>query len=244
MRRLFLDSLIQDEFAITGDDAKHLLYAMRVRLGQKFMVVDTAGKVANTQVISCTKDTVQMKFIDYVEDGDTEPPIEVVLAQCLPKADKMDYIVQKAVELGVNSIAPVVSRHCVVKYDAKKRTLRQQKWQKIADEAAKQCGRTQLPRVKQITELTDLVQKYKDYTCIVCYEAENRQTLHEVLNQVKPEQTKFLLLIGPEGGFSPEEIEICLQAGFNSISLGSRILRTETASLAALSIIMYEKGDL
>lgn len=243
MRRLFVDNLIEgNNICITGDDAKHLLYAMRVRPEQVFTLVDKAEKVAQAKVISCTSDTVTMEFLHFVEGANTEPPIKIVLAQCLPKSDKMDYIVQKAVELGVYEIIPVVSKHCVVKYDEKKRKARQQKWQKIANEATKQSGRTYQPQVSDIVSLANLVENYVDYTCLVCYENEQKQNLAEILQQETKD--KFLILIGPEGGFAPEEIDLCTQHEFTSITLGPRILRTETASLAMLSILMYEKGDM
>ena len=246
MRRLFVDFPIADkrEFVINGDDAKHLLYAMRVRPSQVFVIVDREGTVFEAKVVACTKDEVTMQFVSFMENADTEPPIDVVLAQSLPKSDKMDYIVQKAVELGASEIVPVLAKHCVVKYDDKKCKARQKKWQKIADEAAKQCGRTNLPQVEDFVNLQALVEKYADYTCIVCYEAEAKQSLKEVLRAEDMHSKKFLVLIGPEGGFTPEEIAFCKEHNFISISLGKRILRTETASLSAISIIMYEKGDL
>ncbi len=247
MRRLFIEDIIDLEkndaaIEITGSDANHLLYAMRVRPGQQFTIVDKKGQVVLAEVVSCTSDTVSLRCCGKVEDGDTEPPISVVVAQCLPKGDKMDYIVQKAVELGADEIVPTVSRHCVVKYDAKKRQARRAKWQKISDEAAKQCGRTALPTVAAVTELTELMQLYPDHVKLACYESETQQGLKEALQKCSGD--KYLLLIGPEGGFAPEEIALCKEHGFISISLGRRVLRTETASLAALAALMYEKGDL
>ena len=153
MRRLFIDEKLTSQITICGDDAKHLLYAMRVKPEQIFTIVDNNGTVGEAKVLSCTSDTVHLELIKYLENADTEAPIEVIVAQCLPKSDKMDYIVQKAVELGASSIIPVISRHCVVKYDDKKKLSRQQKWQKIADEAVKQCGRTIKPTVEAITSL-------------------------------------------------------------------------------------------
>lgn len=241
MRRLFIDEKLTSQITICGDDAKHLLYAMRVKPEQIFTIVDNNGTVGEAKVLSCTSDTVHLELIKYLENADTEAPIEVIVAQCLPKSDKMDYIVQKAVELGASSIIPVISRHCVVKYDDKKKLSRQQKWQKIADEAVKQCGRTIKPTVEAITSLEQLIQDYSDYTRFICYEAE-KQSFKQMLQNNN--NKKYLILIGPEGGFSPEEVTMCQKAGFNSISLGKRILRAETASLAALTIIMYEHGDL
>lgn len=247
MRRLFVEESIDLEkndaaIEITGSDANHLLYAMRVRPGQQFTIVDKNGLVVLAEVVCCTSDTVSLKCCGAVDDGDTEPPISAIIAQCLPKGDKMDYIVQKAVELGADEIVPTVSRHCVVKYDEKKKKARQAKWQKISDEAAKQCGRTALPSVAAVTELSELMQLYSDYVKLACYESEAQQGLKDALQKCSGD--KYLLLIGPEGGFAPEEIALCKEHGFISISLGRRILRTETASLASLAVLMYEKGDL
>lgn len=241
MRRLFIEEKLTSKITICGDDAKHLLYAMRVKPEQVFTIVDNEGSVAEAKVASCTSDTVELTLIRYLENADTEAPIEVVVAQCLPKGDKMEYIVQKAVELGAASIIPIISRHCVVKYDDKKKIQRQQKWQKIADEAVKQCGRTLKPTVETIISLEQLINDYNDYERFICYEAE-KQSFKQMLQASNSK--KYLILIGPEGGFSSEEVTICQQAGFKSISLGKRILRAETASLAALTIVMYEQGDL
>lgn len=242
MRRLFLNTLLSEEFTITGDDAKHLLYSMRVRPEQIFTIVDRDGEVAQAKIIACTIDTVRMKFLHYTDNADTEPQFDVVLAQCLPKGDKMEYIVQKAVELGVRSIVPVLSQHCIVKYDIKKKLQRRQKWQKIADEAAKQCGRTIKPEIESIIDFKQLIEKYKDHTRLICYEAENKSLIKDVLQSLNSD--KYLILIGPEGGFSKDEAELGIKNGFLSISLGRRILRTETASLAILSMLMYEKNGL
>ena len=120
--------------------------------------------------------------------------------------------------------------------------LVKQKWQKIADEAVKQCGRTIKPTVEAIVSLEQLAQDYTDYARFICYEAEDEQSFKEMLQSA--DSKKYLILIGPEGGFAPEEVQLCKDAGFKSISMGKRILRAETASIAALTIVMYEKGDL
>ena len=129
-----------------------------------------------------------------------------------------------------------------MKYDDKKKLARQQKWQKIADEAVKQCGRTIKPTVEAIVSLEQLAKDYADYTRFICYEAEDEQSFKKMLQSA--DSKKYLILIGTEGGFAPEEVQLCKNAGFKSISMGKRILRAETASIAALTIVMYEKGDL
>lgn len=124
----------------------------------------------------------------------------------------------------------------------RKKLARQQKWQKIADEAVKQCGRTIKPTVEAIVSLEQLAKDYADYTRFICYEAEDEQSFKKMLQSA--DSKKYLILIGTEGGFAPEEVQLCKNAGFKSISMGKRILRAETASIAALTIVMYEKGDL
>lgn len=245
MKRLFVEELLAEKntVIIDGGDARHLLFATRVRPGEEFLLVDGAKKVFRGAVGNCTRETVEFVLKGEVADGNTEPETEVILAQALLKGDKMDFVVQKAVELGMSAIVPVESRNCIVKYDAKKRQSRLQKWQKVAEEAAKQCGRTAIPEVEEFTALAGLGENYKDYCKIMCYEDEKQDVLKNILKN-RGTANKILILIGPEGGFTAEEYSLCKELGFNTISLGRRILRAETAALAAMSIVMYEAGDL
>ena len=177
--------------------------------------------------------------------ADTESPIQLVLAQCLLKADKMDFVVQKAVELGAVGVVPVRSQNCVVRYDAKKAAGRRDRWQKIADEAAKQCGRTALLSVEPVTDIADFLQQEAaaaDTELIFFYENEQDQTVKDYLSQVTAK--RIVLLVGPEGGFSLDEAKAVAEAGGHSVTLGPRILRAETAALAALAVAQYAKGDL
>ena len=158
----------------------------------------------------------------------------------------MDFALQKAVELGINRIVPVVSQNVVVKFDAKKCRAKRVRWQKIADEAAKQCGRTELVTVEDVMELRDLLfekKHAKDFgTLLFCYENEERRSAKKALRELADE--KISILIGSEGGFTPEEAERVKASGAETISLGRRILRAETAAMTALAIVQYEKGDL
>ena len=155
----------------------------------------------------------------------------------------MEFIVQKAVELGAVSIQPVNSENCVVKYTADKQAKRVERWQKIAHEAAKQCKRAAVPTVEPIITLKELLSRVADdETVLFCYEAEDGRTLRQALETHQAE--KYTVLIGPEGGFSPEEARLCQEMGAHPVSLGSRILRTETASLAALTMVLYAHGEL
>jgi len=243
MRRLFIEGELSENIIIRGADAHHLMHVMRAKAGEQLTVVDDHGQVALLEMTAFTAETVTLRMVERLE-ADTEPPVELTLAQCLLKADKMDWIVQKAVELGATCIVPVASQNCVVRYDARKSVQRRERWQKIADEAAKQCGRTKLVEVKPILGWQELV---KMISCgnsewYFCYENEQQQKLKESLRQSKADSLS--VLIGPEGGFTPTEAESVEQAGGKSVTLGPRILRAETAALAALSVLQYEAGDL
>ena len=244
MRRLFYKGILADKIKITGQDAHHLMHVMRAKAGQKVTVVDDEGSVALMEMTAFTAESVELTLKERLE-GNTESPLELTLVQCLLKADKMDWVVQKAVELGADRICPVASQNCVVQYDSKKAEQRRQRWQKIADEAAKQCGRTKLLKVEPICSFKEWLAKSsfgEDNPLYFCYENEEQQTLKETLQATNA--AKASALIGPEGGFTLDEAQAIEQAGGRSVTLGPRILRAETAAIASLSVIQYELGDL
>ena len=246
MRRLFLKGLLAQVVTLTGDDAHHLLYAMRAKAGDEVVLVDDAGQVARMELTGFTADTVTMRLIERLA-ADTESPLSLVLAQCLPKGDKLEFIVQKAVELGAVAVQPLASRNSVVRYDAKKAVAKEKRWQKIADEAAKQCGRTRLPVVRSILPLADWLaarSAREDAALLFCYENEERQPMQAALRALPASVREITLLVGPEGGFTLAEAEAIASAGGVSVTLGPRILRAETAAVAAMSIVQYERGDL
>ncbi len=244
MRRLFIPGELKGTIEITGADAHHLMHAMRAKAGQEFVVVDGSSHVGRVKLVSFTADKVTAILTERLSNN-TESPIEIVLAQCLPKGDKMELIVQKAVELGITAIQPLSSQNSVVRYDKKKASDRQNRWQKIVNEAAKQCGRTEIPEVCPITGLHDWLEN-TEFTAedifVFCYENEEKQSLKSCLCDSSAK--RIFLLIGPEGGFSLDEAEDILIRGAKSVSLGPRILRAETAAIAAMSIIQYELGDI
>ncbi|MCR5758582.1 MAG: 16S rRNA (uracil(1498)-N(3))-methyltransferase [Selenomonas sp.] len=244
MRWLFYKGKLADTIEITGSDAHHLMHVMRAKAGQKVTVVDDAGQVAAMEMTAFREDAVTLTLLERLA-ADTESPLELVLAQCLLKADKMDYVVQKAVELGVTSIIPVKSHNCVVRYDAKKAAARQSRWQKIAEEAAKQCGRTSLTEVLPICELAVLLQENshaEDTEIVFCYENEEEHAVKSCLQAARGK--RLILLIGPEGGFTLDEAAQVQEAGGKAVTLGPRILRAETAAVAAITVAQYENGDL
>ena len=242
MRRFFLNGVIDETMELTGTDAHHIAHVLRMAVGDNVIIADENERSAKAEITAITDEVVTLSLSEYLED-DSEPTVKVRLAQCLPKSDKMEFIVQKAVELGAVSIQPVNSENCVVKYTADKQAKRVERWQKIAHEAAKQCKRAAVPTVEPIITLKELLSRVDgDETVLFCYEAEDGRTLRQALASYQAE--KYTVLIGPEGGFSPEEARLCQEMGAHPVSLGSRILRTETASLAALTMVLYAHGEL
>lgn len=244
MRRLFYKGLLADTIEITGDDAHHLMHVMRAKAGQEILIVDDENQVARMKMTGFCEDAVTLTLIERLA-ADTESPIALILAQCLLKADKMDMVVQKAVELGAVGVVPIRSQNCVVRYDDKKAKARVARWQKIANEAAKQCGRTALLQVGPIQGISDFLAKEtarEDSVLIFCYENESEQTVREKLREAKAK--RIVLLIGAEGGFTLDEAQQVKAAGGISVTLGPRILRAETAALAAMTVVQYECGDL
>lgn len=245
MRQVFYPGVLTEAIAITGDDVHHLARVMRAQIGDVITVVDAAGQAAEMAVTGLTRDAVHLRT-QRLLPAETEDR-EVVLVQALLKGEKMDFVVQKAAELGAVCVCPIVTEHVVVRYDAKKAAAKAARWQKIADEAAKQCGRRTLMTVAPIVSLTDLLRDpayigAADTATVFCYEQEERQSMRSVLGGA--EARRVTLIVGAEGGFSPAEAAAVTAAGGQSVSLGHRILRAETASLTALAVIQYELGNL
>ena len=245
MRQVFYPGVLTEAIAITGDDVHHLARVMRAQIGDVITVVDAAGQAAEMAVTGLTRDAVHLRT-QRLLPAETEDR-EVVLVQALLKGEKMDFVVQKAAELGAVCVCPIVTEHVVVRYDAKKAAAKAARWQKIADEAAKQCGRRTLMTVAPIVSLTDLLRDpayigAADTATVFCYEQEERQSMRSVLGGT--EARRVTLIVGAEGGFSPAEAAAVTAAGGQPVSLGHRILRAETASLTALAVTQYELGNL
>ena len=245
MRQVFYPGVLTEAIAITGGDAHHLAHVMRAQIGDVITVVDAAGQAAEMAVTALTRDVVHLRM-QRVLPAETEGR-EVILVQALLKGEKMDFVVQKAAELGAVCVCPIVTEHVVVRYDAKKAAAKVARWQKIADEAAKQCGRRTLMTVAPVVSLTELLRDPSyigaaDTATIFCYEQEERQSMRTVLGGT--EARRVTLIVGAEGGFSPAEAAAVTATGGQSVSLGHRILRAETASLTALAVTQYELGNL
>lgn len=242
MRRFFLSDKLTADLVVTGGEAHHMLRVLRFAAGDQVVVVDPEGQAAVAKITK-TADSEVFLTVEQKLEEEQEAPIIVRLAQGLPKSDKMDYIVQKAVELGVSEIIPVATDESVVRYDAGKQQSRRDRWQKIAAEAAKQCRRTRVPVIAPVQDLAQVLLATDHNTqIIVLYEGQVPLGLKKAL--AEKTGSEYLLIIGPEGGLSSREVKLSQERGASIVTMGPRILRTETAALAAITAVMYEHGDL
>lgn len=224
-------------YTIYGADYNHVKNVLRMQVGDTLLVSD--GKCNNLcEIVSYENDSVVVKIIEE-NYCDSSLPIEIYLFQGLPKSDKMELIIQKAVELGVTGIIPVEMSRCVVKLDKNKKNIKTARWQAISESAAKQCKRAFIPQVLDVLTFSEALKMSSEFDLlIVPYEDKNgMNSTKDALLKIKSGM-KVGIMIGPEGGFSPEEIEMINNMGGLTVSLGKRILRTETAAIASLSMLM------
>lgn len=224
---------------ITGSDVNHIANVLRYSKGYGILVC-SEGYLYNCSIDEILKDKV-VAVIEERKRMDTELNVKVVLYQGLPKGDKMDFIIQKNVELGVSVIVPVVMERTIVRIEGKDVKKRVERWNRIALEAAKQCGRSIVPEVLPPVSFKEFLNHSKGCVKIMPYENEDDFHLRKLLESVEADKgLTFDILIGPEGGISSQEADEACKYGFVPVSLGRRILRTETASLYVASCIAYE----
>ncbi len=228
------------QITITGSDVNHIKNVLRMRAGEKIAAVSEAeGRKYLCEIQKLEEDAVYCRMLS-AEEADAELPSKIFLFQGLPKGDKMELILQKAVELGCFEVVPVACRRCVVKLDEKKQKSRVQRWQGISEAAAKQSGRRIIPRVHEVMQFSQALSYAAgmDVKLIPYEQAENMSGTRKILDSVEPGQ-RIAVFIGPEGGFEEAEIEEAGRAGVIPVTLGRRILRTETAAITVLSWLMY-----
>ena len=234
-----------EKIKIIGQDVKHIKNVLRKKVGNELMICNTSTKEDYlSEIISIEENCIECKIKEQIENK-VESNIKVSILQGLPKADKMELIIQKSVELGVYEITPIEMKRCVVKLNEKDKIKKIDRWQKISEVAAKQCGRNIIPNINQIINLKNVCNLFDKYDIVlVAYENENKNTLKNKLEKIKQKynnrEIKIGVIIGPEGGIDSEEIKMLQENGAITITLGKRILRTETVALNVLSIIMYE----
>ena len=228
---------------VTGDELDHMRKVLRLAPGDAVTLFDDDGWEHEGVIRSYASHAGEIAILKSSQPA-RESPLRVTLAQALGKGEKMDWVVEKATELGAAAIAPFFSSRTVPKLDRAGAEKRQARWRKIALSAAKQSGRTRVPEIFEITDLSELVRKV--WPCalkLLCWEGESQRSLAR-LHEETPRLDSLLLVIGPEGGLSAEEVAEAARNGFQSIGLGKRILRTETAAVAALSLVQFLWGDM
>ena len=244
MFQFFVDKTQINEEAglafITGADVNHICHVLRMRVGEQFYVTDgeSGGKYL-CALKEASEEQVTCGILRIIEES-SELPCEITLYQGLPKADKMELIIQKAVELGVNRIVPVSTKRSIVKLDDKKAGAKISRWQGIAEAAAKQSKRDVIPQIGDVMTLKEALKEAAEFeVSMMPYEnAEGMAFTRKLLDEIRPGQ-RIAIFIGPEGGFDDSEVEAALVQGTQPVTLGRRILRTETAGLAMLSMLVY-----
>lgn len=245
MPRFFVprENIHAQSAAITGSELEHMRRVLRLRPGDPVTLFDDEGSEHEGVIQSYSGRSAEIKILDS-RHPERESSLGVTLAQALGKGEKMDWVVEKATELGVRSIVPFFSSRTVPRLDPKKMENRRDRWEKIALSATKQSGRTRIPAILGLIAFGDLARR--DWPCelkLVFCEGASLQGLTEIKKE-NSHPSSVLLVIGPEDGFTHEEASEMTQRGFRSVSLGRRILRTETAALAALSVVQFLWGDL
>ena len=222
--------------SITGDDVNHIRLVLRMKPGDEILVLDGTGRTYACSIKTIKEDKVNCKIISS-RSAKSEPETKITLIQSIPRESKMDFIMQKCTELGVSRIIPTITERTIIKLNEEKKEKRHNRWQKIIKEAAEQAGRGIIPKIDEILRFDEALRFSKDHElCVIPWEMEEKTSLKQVLDQAPK---NILIAIGPEGGFSKTEVEKAVRAGFKPVSLGKRILRTETAGIAVLSMISY-----
>lgn len=229
---------IDDSVILSDDAANHVGRVLRMSVGDKLELFDGTNHVFDAEITSITKKTVAATIL-HSEVSDKESPLNLHLGQVISRGDKMEFTIQKSIELGVNTITPLFSERCGVKLDAERMSKKIQQWRKIAIAACEQCGRNRIPTIKAALSLKEW-----------CAQADEglKLNLHprakQSINTLPGEVKNIRLLIGPEGGLTEQEIDMAAEHGFTDILLGPRVLRTETAALTVITALQTRFGDL
>ena len=241
MHRFFAEpgQIGEKEIVITGAYVNHIRNVLRMRADEEVLIADGQGAEYRCKLTELSENEVRAQIL-WKLDGNAELASAITLFQGLPKSDKMDFIVQKCVELGVDRIVPVSTKRAVVKLDAKKEQTRLKRWNTISESAAKQSGRGVIPEVSGVMSFGKALEEAKklDVLLIPYERAEHMTETRRVMGEIKPGQSVGIF-IGPEGGFEESEVEEAVAAGAQAITLGRRILRTETAGLAVMAMLSY-----
>src|SRR5690242_7368101 len=245
MARFFLSqaNIKEGRGIVHGQELTHLMKVLRLRAGDLVTVFDNSGWEHEAVIETLTNERGELKIVESHPSG-REPAIPITLAVGLTKGEKLDWTIEKTTELGVTTIIPLSSNYTVPKLDPEKISKRAERWRKIAVSAAKQCGRSRIPEVRSLYSFEDfLSEPWPETLKLIFWENETEQSVRELFEKCR-ETKSVLLAVGPEGGFSKSEVELANAQGFQSVHMGRRILRAETAALAALTLVQFLWGDL
>lgn len=236
---------IDKEIKIVGEDVRHIQKSLRLKEGNKITISDGMGSGFVTQIVDSGKEEVRVEIIEEIKSVENKDKT-LTLFQGLAKGSKMDLIIQKAVELGVNAIVPIITEYSVVQLKEKDKHKKKERWQKIAEEAAKQCRRLIMPVVHTPINFNDAIAEWKEenskHLHLIAYENETSTSVKKIFSHTSVMEYDHIgVWVGPEGGFHEKEIVQAQSAGVISVGMGPRILRTETAGIAMLSFVLYER---
>lgn len=248
MYKFFVNSeqIKQDEVSIVGEDVNHIKNVLRLEINDRIEVTEiTTSCSYECELKEVNKEGIKAKIIKKIEVSN-EPKTYLHIFQGLPKADKLEWIIQKAVEVGVSEITPVMMERTIVKLEDKTKMKKTERWRKIAEVAAKQSKRDKIVNINLPINIQSIYEKTKNYDIVlIAYENESQKDIKTLLRQVQgKENLKIAVIIGPEGGLEEKEVEYLISQGAETITLGKRILRTETAPIVLASVIMYEFDEM
>ncbi|MCP4682242.1 MAG: 16S rRNA (uracil(1498)-N(3))-methyltransferase [Desulfobacterales bacterium] len=246
MKRFFVDEIrvVDGVCSIRGPEARHISKVLRMGPGTRFILNDGKGSCYQVLIESANSQEIRV-VLEKSLPAPTEPPVTIILCQAVLKQRPMDYIIQKTSELGVGSILPFSSERTVVRVEKNRLTNKMGHWNAVAQSSAKQCGRGVPAKIEFICSFEELVAKLKGYDArkVILWEDEKSQDLKSIL-KASASTKDFIGIVGPEGGFSKQEVAAAGDADFVSVSMGSRILRADTAAITMVALVQYELGDL
>ncbi len=235
---------VSGDSLVIREDAHHILHVLRKETGDIVTVCDGQGQDYECEIVSASADQVNCRVLRKIT-SETEPFVKITLFQGLPKAEKMEWLLQKGVEIGICEFVPVAMERCVVKLDGKKADSKLSRWNKIAQSAAKQSGRGILPEVQNVVSVAQAIKTFDKYDLVlVLYEEDRGRSLKAILREQTHMPETVAIWIGPEGGFDPVEVEQLVKAGAITAGLGPRILRTETAGMTAAALVLFEYDQM
>lgn len=246
MSRFFVpaESVRGGRILVTGKEAHHILDVMRLKESDKVVTFDGMGNEYTGFIKKADRKTLLIEITE-THASSAKSGLNITLIQAIPKKEKMDYIVEKSTELGVSSIIPVITERTIPKWDQSKKLSSPQRWRRIAENASKQCGRSDVPKVEAVKNFGDAIKELKNGSLkLIAALSDASVPLKEVFKDIEPCGMDIVVAIGPEGDFTQRELDAAKGVHFTTVSLGPRVLKSDTAGLAVLAILSYEFGFL